>query len=85
MTRLELATSSVTGWRSNQLSYTPTEKDEENSQTAFYFKRKCPENSHFSSPLQNGCGKAVDDFEYAGLCHFRRPQLAYTKTNLERK
>ena len=40
MTRLELATPSVTGWCSNQLSYTPTEKDEENSQTAFYFKRK---------------------------------------------
>ena len=39
-TRLELATPSVTGWCSNQLSYTPTEKDEENSQTAFYFKRK---------------------------------------------
>lgn len=26
MTRLELATPSVTGWCSNQLSYTPTER-----------------------------------------------------------
>ncbi len=51
MTRLELATPSVTGWCSNQLSYTPTrvrpfrstewiEREKENSRPGLFFKRK---------------------------------------------
>ena len=47
MTRLELATPSVTGWCSNQLSYTPTKEMREYPlrillQVEFF--KKCPEN-----------------------------------------
>ena len=47
MTRLELAASSVTGWRSNQLSYTP----EKGSDIVFISRGVASGNSHFLPPL----------------------------------
>ena len=47
VTRLELATSSVTGWRSNQLSYTPVK----GSDIVFISRGVASGNFHFLSVL----------------------------------